>query len=369
MSTSRCLLLALTGWVPPAAAQKPALSLPPVAGTSVVQTLTFPEGDRESVHTVTGVTPKGLRWMWQLVETHTNGDTLRQSFYYAELNQDLASAIRLRAFHDVRAPEEHPGYTMHALSRDVYRRLRTAGSDSFQVMALEPAEGSGMLAAFGIGTGRGSPVRWSGRLSVATPAPVPFPLLVNGRRVELPALHVRGRFTARGKTWESQFWFLADSAYPLMVKWIGSATQTGNVLQTIRVDLPSGDLPRELELGLEGACRVELPGIYFAFNSAVLDSASNRTIAAVAGVLAKHPDWTVTLEGHTDSIGSAASNRILSERRVAAVRARLVDRHQVDAARLKMAGLGSARPRESNATIEGRARNRRVELVRECAGR
>lgn len=368
MSLSRCLLLTLAGWVPPAWAQKPALSLPPVAGTSVVQTLTMPEGDRESVHTVTGVTPKGLRWMWQLVEAHTNGDTLRQSFYYAELNPDLASAIRLRAFHDARAPEEHPGYTMHALSREVYRRLRTAGSDSFQVMALEPTGGA-LLAAFGVGARGSSPVRWSGRLSVVTPAPVPFPLLVNGRRVELPALHVRGRFTARGKTWEPQFWFLADSAYPLLLKWIGSATQTGNVLQTIRVDLPSGDLPRELELGLEGTCRVELPGIYFAFNSAVLDSVSNRTISAVAGVLVKHPDWTVTLEGHTDSIGSAASNRILSERRVAAVRARLVDRHQVDAARLRTAGLGSARPRESNGTIESQARNRRVELVRDCAAR
>ena len=46
---------------------------------------------------------------------------------------------------------------------------------------------------------------------------------------------------------------------------------------------------------------------------------------------------------------------------------RLVERHQVSAGRLKVAGLGSARPREPNATIEGRARNRRVELVRDCA--
>ncbi|HEX6089114.1 MAG TPA: OmpA family protein, partial [Gemmatimonadales bacterium] len=71
---------------------------------------------------------------------------------------------------------------------------------------------------------------------------------------------------------------------------------------------------------------------------------------------------------HTDSIGSATANKALSERRVAAVRARLVERHGVNAARLKVAGLGAARPREPNATIEGRARNRRVELVRDCAG-
>jgi flagellar motor protein MotB len=49
------------------------------------------------------------------------------------------------------------------------------------------------------------------------------------------------------------------------------------------------------------------------------------------------------------------------------VRARLVDQHKVSAARLRVAGFGAARPREPNGTIEGRARNRRVELVRECA--
>jgi outer membrane protein OmpA-like peptidoglycan-associated protein len=52
---------------------------------------------------------------------------------------------------------------------------------------------------------------------------------------------------------------------------------------------------------------------------------------------------------------------------VAAVRARLIERYRVSAARLRVAGFGAARPREPNATIEGRARNRRVELVRDCA--
>ena len=90
-------------------------------------------------------------------------------------------------------------------------------------------------------------------------------------------------------------------------------------------------------------------------------------IASVAALLSKNKDWSITLEGHTDSIGSAAANRALSEKRVGAVRDRLVTSHKVDPARLRTAGLGSAKPREPNTTIEGRARNRRVELVRECA--
>ncbi|MEO7475752.1 MAG: OmpA family protein, partial [Gemmatimonadales bacterium] len=86
----------------------------------------------------------------------------------------------------------------------------------------------------------------------------------------------------------------------------------------------------------------------------------------LAGLLARHPDWRATIEGHTDSVGTAEANQALSARRADAVRARLVGAHGTDGARLRTAGLGSTRPRESNATIEGRARNRRVELVREC---
>ena len=59
------------------------------------------------------------------------------------------------------------------------------------------------------------------------------------------------------------------------------------------------------------------------------------------------------------------SNQLLSERRAEAVRARLV-KAGVAEARLKAAGYGASRPKETNATIEGRARNRRVELARDC---
>jgi outer membrane protein OmpA-like peptidoglycan-associated protein len=339
---------------------------PPSRGVSIVQTLSTAEGDRESVHFVVDADPRRLRWTWALVEVSANGgDTVRQEYRYAELREDIDAAIRFRAFHEIEEDEEHPGYTMHAISRAVYRRLRAAGSDTFQVMAVDSPTGG--LASFALAR-RATPVRWRGTLSLVTPSPVPFPLLVNGRRVEVPALHVRGRFTLRTKTWEPQLWVLADSTYPLLLKWIGAHTQATNVLQTIRVDgletLP--DVERELA----SSCRAELPGIYFAFNSAVLDAASERTIGDVADLLVRHPEWTVTLEGHTDSIGSDAPNRALSERRVAAVRSRLLLRHhKVDEARVRAIGLGSARPREPNATIEGRARNRRVELVRDCGGR
>jgi outer membrane protein OmpA-like peptidoglycan-associated protein len=254
-----------------------------------------------------------------------------------------------------------------------------------------------------IGFGRRQvPVRWRGTIAPVTPGTVPFAVLLNGRRVRVPALHLRGDFTARQGRWQPQLWVLADSAYPLILKWVGAYRESGNVLQTVRIDLPSAvaavdgiadgagegrvlsqgdglllvkgglasapDGGATLERVLASACRAELPGIYFAFNSAELDPASDRTIATIAAILARHHDWSATLEGHTDSIGAAAANQTLSERRVAAVRARLVERHTVDPARLRTAGYGAARPKEPNGTIEGRARNRRVELVRDCSG-
>ena len=82
--------------------------------------------------------------------------------------------------------------------------------------------------------------------------------------------------------------------------------------------------------------------------------------------MADNPTWSVTIEGHTDSIGTRASNLDLSKRRAAAVVNALVTRFHVSAARLSSAGFGDTRPIAPNSTIEGRARNRRVELARQC---
>jgi outer membrane protein OmpA-like peptidoglycan-associated protein len=348
-----------------ATAQSPASRITMSTGTTFVQTLSAVGAERESLHRVRLASDSGLHYEWTFQEVHENGDTLRREHRYFEAVVDLATAFRIRFFHAENEPEAHPGYTMHALSRATYRRMREGRPDSLQVMYLDRGIDLGPLGALGIaGSGRGTPIRWRGTIAPAAPRTVPFPVLLNGRRVELRALHLKGDFTARQGRWQPQLWVLADSAYPMILKWVGAYRETGNVLQTTRIDLPMD--PGIAERELSTSCRAELAGIYFGFNSALLAPASDDAIASIAGILARHPDWTATLEGHTDSIGSAAANRTLSERRVAAVRARLIERHKLNPARLKVAGHGAARPRETNATIEGRARNRRVELVRDC---
>jgi outer membrane protein OmpA-like peptidoglycan-associated protein len=81
-------------------------------------------------------------------------------------------------------------------------------------------------------------------------------------------------------------------------------------------------------------------------------------------MLAAHPELRLTVEGHTDDVGSATTNQSLSARRAEAVRQALVAQHGVDAARLEARGFGATRPASPNATAEGRQANRRVELVK-----
>lgn len=81
-------------------------------------------------------------------------------------------------------------------------------------------------------------------------------------------------------------------------------------------------------------------------------------------MLKDHPELKLTIEGHTDNVGSAESNQALSEKRAAAVRQYLTDAYQVDGARLQAKGLGQTKPAVSNDTPEGRQSNRRVELVK-----
>ncbi len=134
---------------------------------------------------------------------------------------------------------------------------------------------------------------------------------------------------------------------------------------------PAPTLQEEVEQGMQGAGTVEatdeglkisIPDVLFAFDKATIREEFKEPLDNLAQVLLNHPDVHIRIEGHTDSIGSEAYNQKLSERRAGAVFS-LLEGRGVAADRMQTVGYGETHPVASNATAEGRQKNRRVDIV------
>jgi outer membrane protein OmpA-like peptidoglycan-associated protein len=108
---------------------------------------------------------------------------------------------------------------------------------------------------------------------------------------------------------------------------------------------------------------VTLPNdILFATDSASLSGASQADLRAVAASLNNYPNTTVNVVGHADSTAEAAYNQDLSERRAQSVASVLIG-SGVSASRINVIGRGEDQPVASNQSADGRAQNRRVEII------
>lgn len=105
-----------------------------------------------------------------------------------------------------------------------------------------------------------------------------------------------------------------------------------------------------------------LEDVSFPPGSSQLDDMPN-SLNVLAAFLAANPDRRATIVGHSDSSGSAVANLALSKKRAATVRRLLIEQLGVPADRVSADGVGHLAPRDTNATQEGMARNRRVEVV------
>lgn len=119
---------------------------------------------------------------------------------------------------------------------------------------------------------------------------------------------------------------------------------------------------------LEGDIRHTLY-VKFEHGNAEVSQASYAEIEALAVELRNYPSTNITLDGHTDSSGSESFNQRLSEQRSAAVKKVLVERFEIDAARIQAIGHGESSPIADNSTAEGRAKNRRVETLMQASQR
>jgi outer membrane protein OmpA-like peptidoglycan-associated protein len=137
----------------------------------------------------------------------------------------------------------------------------------------------------------------------------------------------------------------------------------------VYMDVEAEDLRHDLEgtgvtvIRRGDAVVLEMPSdVTFAFNHADIQPRFFQALEAVARTLNKYPATYVDVIGHTDAIGGIAYNQALSERRAASV-ADFIQRREAIPARLYVAGRGKLEPIATNATPQGRAENRRVEIT------
>lgn len=110
---------------------------------------------------------------------------------------------------------------------------------------------------------------------------------------------------------------------------------------------------------------VSIYGIYFDTGKSEIKPESDAAIAEIAKLLKNSGELKLYVVGHTDNVGSFDANMKLSKDRANAVANALSGKHGIDAARLKPYGVGPLSPITSNDTEEGKAKNRRVELVKQ----
>ena len=326
-----------------------------------------PVADVEAVYSLVGTSDDRIGFHFNVsapsdVSAGKLLDQAPRSFDREVRREDLRSAGRLTILWSSTDPARIPGQTFATTSSAVLQALHDVGKIAFVLGINEPEKGleglASILPAFGVS-------RHYYRGTLERVGTEPFSVLLDGRRTTVPAVHARGTFTFNERTITPQIWWLDDANNPLTLKWT-----VGSVYETVtRIDraFASSSAASSIAEALTGkSCRAELSGVYFTTASAQVLDASMPALERFAALLKRHPDWRVTVEGHTDNIGTAAYNLDLSTRRAEAVRDVLVRRFSVLASRLQSQGYGLTRPVETNATDEGRAHNRRVEVSRQC---
>jgi len=355
-----------------AAAPAAAPKLPLCAGLTIVTAVTQPEGDYESIKTVTAVDSRAItiKYSTERVARELPGHPLQKVKTIRVVRTiDLRHATHYLQEFSTITPAEVPGTTAIGTSRDVLAALKSARRADLTLFDMP----SSMPSDHPYSSDRDThpsvfdhEVRFTLRRDDTGTATIP--VLVNGVRIDLPAIHASGS----GEWGEKgDFFFLDDEENPLALRF---RIRTSNVsaddravLDVVRIDYDCNAAPvatSALERELMEKGRADVYSIFFSFNSNVIREESEPTLREIDDVLRRHPDWTLGIEGHTDGVASDAFNLDLSKRRAAAVKTVLVGRFGIDGGRLTTAGFGKSRPRDTNDTPEGRARNRRVELVR-----
>jgi outer membrane protein OmpA-like peptidoglycan-associated protein len=121
---------------------------------------------------------------------------------------------------------------------------------------------------------------------------------------------------------------------------------------------------KTLKQQLDEEGKIVTHGILFDSGSDKIKGESYKTLADIGALLTDNPALRLSIEGHTDSDGADDANLKLSQNRSASVRTYLIDNYKIDGGRLETKGFGESKPIDVNTSAEGKANNRRVELVK-----
>lgn len=318
-------------------------SIPLKAGMTLTDIWPDPkkqQQDVEILHTVQGVHSSTI----EISSMRLDGKSIAYSRNLCLT--DMMNAHELETQFGPRVPSEMPGTTMFSLSRAEFDDLK-AGRPS-AVMYYDAYLGDGNTYKF-------SPEA-KGTFSRVEPGDVPYSVIVNGDRKDLPTLHIKGDL---GK-FSYEAWVLDDANNPLILNMVRPKDKWH--ITYVKITFP---VEKKIEQELAQNGRAEIYGIYFDFNSATLRPESDPVLKEISDALKHNPAWKIKIDGHTDNVGGDAYNQRLSERRAQSVMEALTKRYGITADRMTPEGFGASRPKATNNTVEGRALNRRVELVRE----
>src|SRR3984893_8767474 len=394
--------LSFPAWAPSAAGAESGTKIPLRPGLTVVTAIAQFGGDYESIKQIQQVSASAVRLSYRADNVPNpleglqklSGDNAPKSSgsitgQRTVRGQDLQTAHDYMQWFGPNQPEVMPGTTAISVSREVLAELKDKGETqfSFRTGGLKGMAGSllGALGQMAGGGAPGTPKEVQGlanmgkdecTLKRAGNGLAAFPVLLNDQRLSLPAVHAQ----CPPDDGLADFYFLDDLDNPLALAWkLGSS----DTLQPVKISYPPQPAAaqaagasaaqtgsgtgrgQQIEQELKQKGQAEVYGIYFDFASDKIKPESEPVLREIADALNHNPAWKLRVEGHTDNIGGDLYNLDLSQRRAEAVKLALVTRYRIAADHLTPQGFGAARPKEPNDTLAGRARNRRVELVRE----
>ncbi|MEP6783270.1 MAG: OmpA family protein, partial [Acidobacteriota bacterium] len=309
-------------------------SVPLIEGLTLSMTW-IPKADdyeHECLEQVTKIDP---RQIWVTRSCPVNADRHLQIDHRQVCRTDFANARIFAPVTSQETPFILGGTTFFSLSQISFRELNQLGETPHRYLHFKNSELRADLAGT-LKRGNRSTYR----------------IIVNDRSVDLPVREVTGTI---GKALDvhPRGIVLDDERFPLVLDY----GWEGYSIRFTKISYPAAS---QLETQLDKERRVDVYGIYFDFASDRIRSESEPILKEIGAVMLKNPEWTLSINGHTDNIGGDKFNLDLSRRRSEAVRKALNERYKIDPARLSTSGSGASQPNETNDTIEGRAKNRRV---------